>query len=87
MMCAPLRAAEKPAGRRPHVDDRALWDLFAGLLGLPAVLVARELQLFALLAKQRISPRRPLSLSSRRSTGSRDGGPAAASGEARIKMP
>jgi hypothetical protein len=42
--------------RRPRTDDRPLWDVFCGIWGGSAVLVAHELKLFALLAD------RPLSL-------------------------
>jgi len=36
--------------RKPRGDDRPLWDILFGVWGLPAVLVAHELKLFALLA-------------------------------------
>ena len=42
--------------RKPRGDDRPLWDILFGVWGLPAVLVAHELKLFALLAD------RPLTL-------------------------
>lgn len=37
---------------KPRSDDKSLWDILFGVWGLPAVLVAHELKLFALLAQQ-----------------------------------
>lgn len=42
--------------RKPKTDDRRLWNVFLGIWGYPAVLVAHELKLFELLAD------RPLTL-------------------------
>ncbi len=36
--------------RKPRADDRRLWDVYMGLWGYPAVLVAHELKFFELLA-------------------------------------
>ena len=41
--------------RRPHTDDRPLWDLIAAARGYTALLIAHDLQLFAYLGEQ---PRR-----------------------------
>ena len=41
--------------RRPRTDDRPLWDIVFGIEGYPAVLVAHELKLFALLADKPLS--------------------------------
>ena len=41
--------------RRPRTDDRLLWDILCGIWGYPAVLVAHELKLFALLADKPLS--------------------------------
>ena len=40
---------------RPRTDDRPLWDIFCGIWGGSAVLVAYELKLFALLADKPLS--------------------------------
>jgi hypothetical protein len=41
--------------RKPRTDDRPLWDILCGIYGYPAVLVAHELKLFALLANKPLS--------------------------------
>jgi hypothetical protein len=41
--------------RRPRTDDRPLWDVLLAIEGYPAVLVAHELKLFALLADTPLS--------------------------------
>jgi trans-aconitate methyltransferase len=41
--------------RKPRTDDRPLWDILCGIWGYPAVLVAHELKLFALLADKPLS--------------------------------
>src|SRR5260370_23864001 len=41
---------KRAALRKPKSDDRRLWDVFLGIWGYPAVLVAHELKFFELLA-------------------------------------
>ena len=41
--------------RKPRTDDRPLWDVLLAIEGYPAVLVAHELKLFALLADKPLS--------------------------------
>ena len=41
--------------RKPRTDDQPLWDILGGIWGYPAVLVAHELKLFALLADKPLS--------------------------------
>ena len=41
--------------RRPRTDDRPLWDLSSGLWAYLAVLVARQIGLFALLGEKQCS--------------------------------
>jgi ubiquinone/menaquinone biosynthesis C-methylase UbiE len=41
--------------RKPRTDDQPLWDVLLGIEGYPAVLVAHELKLFALLADKPLS--------------------------------
>ena len=40
---------------KPRTNHRPLWDILCGIWGYPAVLVAHELKLFALLADKPLS--------------------------------
>jgi SAM-dependent methyltransferase len=44
-----------PRIRKPSGDDRPLWDILFGVWGLPAVLVAHEIKLFAALADRALT--------------------------------